>query len=129
VIDTRSVMSKRESPDELREQLDQLIEELVTDLSSEVRKRIRESFRFANWNEVDAAYDLLSKSGSQEPMHMDVLVKELKKRGIWRGPSGSKGGADSDMKRSIGRAAGRKERLCYVGNPDDNLIGLLEWGK
>src|SRR5689334_10081036 len=103
-------MSKYEPPDELSAQLDELISSAKTEIDAAMerfRAGISAMSRFANMDEIDATCRLLEERG--EPMYLDEIVRELKRGGLWRGPSGSKGGPDADMKRSISRFCSRNE--------------------
>lgn len=119
-------MPQHEPPDELSEQLEDLIVRVTKVVENELRAGVRAMFRFANLEDIEATCRLLDERG--EPMYLEEIIRELKRGGLWRGPSGSRGGPDADMKRSISRFAsrndGKGDRIKYFG---ENLIGKCEW--
>lgn len=108
-------------PDDISARLEIVITQCVADL----RQKIQHMFRFANMDEVMAARQVLTEKAS--PMPLAAIVEELKGGGIWRPATGAFGSsADSEMRRSIGRAAAHGVNLKYVDR-DKDLIGLPEW--
>lgn len=106
-------MPKKELPPTLERRIDSIVEKIRTDL--------RESFRFYGWDTIDAVLEILNEA--KQPMSMDGLVEKLNAGGIAVSAGDSYGGADGDLKRSIGFFIGRKERIKRV----NDLIGLAEW--
>ena len=113
-------------PPEIVERLDKAINRFAAQLRDEVAQM----FRFAGVarkgqipREVIAAIMLLEEHGA--PMQLDAIIEELKGGGIWRPATGAKGStADSEMKRSISRAANHGVNIKFV-DKEKEIIGLV----
>lgn len=102
------------------------MDRIFAEARSKLRSELHHLFRFVNMDEVQAARQVLEERGT--PMSMDEIVEELKAGGIWGIATGSAGSsADSELKRSIGRAAAHglngKSDIMWI-NKSKGLIGL-----
>ena len=115
-MSTRNI-TKRELPPALEEQkrlMQQKIHEQVDQL-------FEQAFRFWGMDTIDAAVEILDECG--RPLTRDDLLIRLKSGGIAMLAGDSKGGADANLKRSIGYSVTRNIRLREI----NELIGLAEW--
>lgn len=111
-----------ELPGDISARLDAALTRAMAEATARIRTEVQHMFRFANMEEVQAARQVLEEKG--EPMTMDEIVEELKAGGIWRPATGSIGSsADSEIKRSIGRAAAHGVNIRYI-NRENEIIGL-----
>jgi hypothetical protein len=109
-------MPKSES--ELPEDISARLDEAIAECMDELRNKVARMFRFANMNVVKAAVIILSERGT--PMKRTDVLEEMKKGGIWRPPSGSKGsGADSEMLRGLSKGANAGVNLKWVDEATD----------
>lgn len=115
-MSTRNI-TKRELPPALEEQkrlMQQKIHEQVDQL-------FEQAFRFWGMDTIDAAVEILDEC--DRPLTRDDLLIRLKSGGIAMLAGDSKGGADANLKRSIGYSVTRNIRLREI----NELIGLAEW--
>src|SRR6478609_8058518 len=119
-------MPKNDSglPGDIAARMDEVLNRVVDELRAKLRLELHRMFRFANMDEVQAARHVLEDHGG--PMSLNEIVEELKAGGIWRTATGSVGSsADSEIKRSVGRAAAHGVNIRYIDREKD-LIGLPE---
>lgn len=108
-----STTPKRELPPEIEEQLDLMV--------ANFKDQLVGLFRFYGMEPIEAVVEILEEI--KRPLSVDDIARMLKAGGISMGVSAAKGGADGDLKRSIGYYTGRSLRIREV----NGLIGLVEW--
>ena len=119
-------MPKNDSglPGDISARMDEVMDRVIAEARAKLRSELHRMFRFANMDEVQAARQVLEDHG--RPMSLNEIVEELKAGGIWRTATGSVGSsADSEIKRSIGRAAAHGVNIRYIDREKD-IIGLPE---
>ena len=108
---------KRELPPALEEQM-RIMQQRINE---HVQQIFEQTFRFWGMDTIDAAIEILDESG--HALAEDDLLFRLKAGGIAQLAGGAHGGADANLKRSIGHSAMRNTRLKEF----NGLIGLARW--
>jgi hypothetical protein len=115
-------MPKRELPPEVAMRIREVVAEHSKTLAAQLEESLTAMFRFYGMETVAAVLEVVDER--KGPVAVDELVQILKRGGIVMATSsGSYGGADGDLKRSIAYFTARNLQIKEV----NGMVGRVEW--